>query len=94
MFVSVSRSKHVQKRKTPAIKRESKKTTTKLEEILFFFGEKFPRWYKCKLLANLGAFARGCRKAVKHSTSQNVPQTLVLNQRQPGLFLVDNKTPE
>jgi len=41
MFVSVSRSKHVQKRKTPAIKRESKKTTTKPEEILFFSVKNF-----------------------------------------------------
>jgi hypothetical protein len=39
MFVSVSRSKHVLK--TPAQKRESNKTATKPEKILFFSVKKF-----------------------------------------------------
>jgi hypothetical protein len=76
MFVSVSRSKHAQRQSKRLPKRESKKTTTKPEEILFFFSVKIPRWYKCKLLANLGAFARGCGKAVKHSISSQMSPKL------------------
>jgi len=40
MFVSVSRSKHVQ-RENSCRKRENKKTTTKPEEILFFSVKNF-----------------------------------------------------
>jgi hypothetical protein len=94
MFVSVSRSKHVQKRKLLPKNVKAKSQQQNQKRSIFFFCEKNTKMVQMRAFSQFGAFARGCRKAVKHSTSQMSP-TLVLNQRQPGLFLVDNnKTPE
>jgi hypothetical protein len=101
VFVSVSRSKHCSTKKTPVKKRESQKKTANKTRRDPFFSSFFLEKKNSKMVqmqAYCQFWGHLLAGVEKQSSIPILPISLlpnsVVDQRQPGLFLDDIKTPE